>query len=129
MGKRDFNLKREIEKYINQIASDVLSVKKKKEVTQEYTAHFEDSVYHYMLSGYNEKEAFKKVCDDMGDISKIRVLLSETHNSKVQLFIVEYLLRGARKFLRGKAFVAITIIFFILLLLLLFDNYNNSFYF
>ena len=120
MNKHKFNLKQEVEKYVSRITSDVLSNKKKKKLKQEYIDHFEDSIYHYMLGGYNEMEAFKKVCEDMGDLSQMRFLLSEIHNSKVQLFIINHILCGLRKFFKSKTFLVLTIIFCVVLLLFLF---------
>ena len=113
MAKSKFELGREIEKYAESLTSDIFSPKKRAEIKREYAEHIEDAVYRYKLCGMEEKEAFKKACADMGDISKTRFLLAEVHNNKVQLYIVDRILRPikklftSRRFLRGLLLFAI----------------------
>ena len=74
MSKK-FNLQTEIEKYVSKITMDIMSPRKKMQIKREYTDHLEDSIYRYKLLGFDEKEAFKKACENIGEIAKIRFLL------------------------------------------------------
>lgn len=99
-----FDLKNEIEKYTSQLTSTIMSPRIKKKVKQEFADHIEDSVFRYTILGFGEKEAFIKVCEDMGDINKVKFLLSETHNNKLELFIVNKILKKLKKYSTSKVF-------------------------
>ncbi len=105
MARSSFDLKREIEKYVSALTADIFSPKKRAEIKREYTEHIEDTVYRYRLSGMGDKEAFKHACEDMGDISSTRFLLSEVHNNKVQLFVVDRIWRSVRKVFTSRRFL------------------------
>ena len=99
---KKFNLQNEIEKYVSKITIDIVSPRKKMQIKREYTDHLEDSVYRYKLLGFNEKEAFRKACDDIGEIEKIGFLLAEVHNNKFQLYIVNKILNKVRSIFTSK---------------------------
>ena len=109
-----FNLKNEIEKYTAQVTANIMSFRIKKQVKQEYADHIEDSVYRYMLLGFSEKEAFIKACEDMGDINKVKFLLSEIHNNKCQIFITNKM-KKLRNCFTSKQFYKAVIITFIII--------------
>ncbi len=75
-----FNLERETDRFTSRIVRGIRSPSRRAEVKREYTEHIEDAVYHYMIEGNTDKEAFRIVCDKLGDTSKIQELLSVVHN-------------------------------------------------
>ena len=115
-----FNLKNEIEKYTAQVTANIMSFRIKKQVKQEYADHIEDSVYRYMLLGFSEKEAFIKACEDMGDINKVKFLLSEIHNNKCQIFITNKM-KKLRNCFTSKQFYKAVIITFIIIVAAIFS--------
>ena len=120
MAKSRFDLKSEIEKLANSLTADIFSPKKRAEIKREYIEHIEDAVYRYKISGMDDKEAFKKASEDMGDVSSTRFLLSEVHNNKVQLFVVEKVVKKLRTFFTSKLFLIICITIVVLVLLTVF---------
>ena len=111
MAKSKFDLKSEIEKLANNLTSDIFSPKKRAEIKREYIEHIEDAVYRYKISGMEEKEAFKKASEDIGDASKTRFLLSGVHNNKFQLFIVDRILRKIRNLFTNVRFLRALLLF------------------
>ena len=105
MAKTTFDLKKEIEKYASVLTADVFSSKKRAEIKREYAEHIEDAVYRYSFSGMTDKEAFKRACEDMGEVAKVRGLLADVHNNKLQLFIVERILSKVRRVVTSRRFV------------------------
>ena len=53
-----FDLEESIIRYSNHIAADIKSKKRRRAVAEEYAAHIEDAVYHKMLGGVSERDAF-----------------------------------------------------------------------
>ena len=100
-----FDIRKEIDKYISHITSDIVSIKTKNKVKQEYAEHIEDSVFRYQLSGLDERSAFYQVCKDMGDVSKMRVLLADIHNNKLQMFFVYKIWHKIREYFNSKRFL------------------------
>ena len=111
MAKSRFDLKSEIEKLANSLTADIFSPKKRAEIKREYIEHIEDAVYRYKISGMEEKEAFKKASEDIGDASKTRFLLSGVHNNKFQLFIVDRILRKIRNLFTNVRFLRALLLF------------------
>ena len=111
MAKSRFDLKHEIEKLANSLTADIFSPKKRAEIKREYIEHIEDAVYRYKISGMDEKEAFKKASEDIGNTSKTRILLAEVHNNKIQLFIVDRILRKIRKVFTNIRFLRALLLF------------------
>ena len=116
---KSFDLKKEIDKYTSKISYDIFSPKKRNEIKQEYADHIEDEVYQLQLLGMNEKEAFYKACENMGDESKTRFLLAEIHNNKLQRFIVNKI-RHLKSYFTSKRFfktlLISSIVFFVTLI-------------
>ncbi len=110
---KSFNLKNEIEKYTSKLTANIISPRIKKQVKQEYADHIEDSVYRYTLQGLGEKEALIKACGDMGDVNKVKFLLSEIHNNKLQIFITNKI-KKLRNCFASKAFYKTVIITFVI---------------
>lgn len=79
-GDEVFDLEEAIERYANHIAVDIKSNKKRKEVAKEYAAHIEDAVYHEMLAGISERDAFFKACERLGEPAKLQEMLACVHN-------------------------------------------------
>ena len=94
MARSSFDLKREIEKYATALTSDIFSPKKRAEIKREYSDHIEDAVYRYKLSGMSERDAFKRAREDIGEMAKVKCLLAEVHNNKVQIFIIDNVLKN-----------------------------------
>jgi len=120
MSKK-FNLQTEIEKYVSKITMDIMSPRKKTQIKREYADHLEDSIYRYKLLGFDEQEAFRKACEDIGEVSKIRFLLAEVHNNKLQLYLVNKILSKLRTFFTSKKFLKIlfiTLIIFVIAIIL-----------
>ena len=124
MARSSFDLKREIEKYATSLTSDIFSPKKRAEIKREYAEHIEDAVYRYRLGGISDKDAFKQACEDIGEMAKVRCLLAEVHNNKLQLYIVDRIFRTLRKIFSNKRFlkglllfsVCFSVLFLVLLL-------------
>ena len=100
-----FDIRKEIDKYISHITSDIVSMKTKNKVKQEYAEHLEDSVFRYQLCGLDERSAFYQACKDMGDVSKMRVLLADIHNNKLQMFFVYKICHKIREYFNSKRFL------------------------
>lgn len=84
-----FNLKDEIEAYATHITHDIKPVKKRNLIKEEYIAHLEDSIYRHVLQGVDEKTAFKKACDELGDVEKMQRMLSIAHQrDKISSFLL-----------------------------------------
>lgn len=80
MKDNDFILSDEIQRFANHLTYEIKSPKQRREVRQEYVDHIEDSIHHYLLKGMSEHEAFRRVCEEMGDTTKIQELLAVVHN-------------------------------------------------
>lgn len=111
--EKKFELKSKIKEYTSQITSDIMISSTRKKVQQEYAEHIEDCIYKYVLSGMSEMDAFRKVCDDMGDVGKIRFLLSQVHNNKIQMFLILNFFNPLRKAVSGKNFLKFSLIFLV----------------
>ncbi len=105
MARSSFDLKREIEKYATALTSDIFSPKKRAEIKREYAEHIEDAVYRYRLGGMSDKDAFKQACEDIGEMAKVKCLLADVHNNKLQLFIVEGFLSKVRRVITSRRFL------------------------
>lgn len=101
---RGFVLKKEIEKLTSKLTADIMSPRRRKEVKDEYADHIEDLIYQYQLLGMNEKDAFDKARNDIGDANDIKSLLAEVHNNKLQLFIVNKIFHRLRDYFSSKKF-------------------------
>lgn len=75
-----FNREKEIARYTSRITSGIRSRRRRNEVRQEYAEHIEDLMTEYMLGGVTEKEAFSRAKAELGDETKIEVLLQTVHN-------------------------------------------------
>ena len=78
--KDDFNLREAIDRYASHLAHDITSRRRRAAVKQEYAEHLEDAVYAYTLQGMEEKEAYHRACEDLGDASKVQTMLAVVHN-------------------------------------------------
>ena len=79
-GKDDFNLREAIDRYASHLAHDITSRRRRAAVKQEYADHLEDAIYAYTLQGMEEKEAYHRACEDLGDASKVQTMLAVVHN-------------------------------------------------
>ncbi|MBQ7344245.1 MAG: hypothetical protein IJW53_05745 [Clostridia bacterium] len=79
MDNSDFDIQKEIEAYAAHITHDIRPIKKRESIKSEFISHIEDAVYHYMISGLNEQDAFKRACDEIGDVEKIKRMLTIVH--------------------------------------------------
>ena len=75
-----FNLNKAVERYAARIAGGVCSPRKRNRIKEEYAEHILDMVNEYQLGGMNEKEAFSRACEELGDESKMQGLLAAVHN-------------------------------------------------
>ena len=78
--KDDFNLQEAIDRYASHLAHDITSRRRRAAVKQEYADHLEDAIYAYTLQGMEEKEAYHRACEDLGDASKVQTMLAVVHN-------------------------------------------------
>ncbi|MBE6595749.1 MAG: hypothetical protein E7644_08125 [Ruminococcaceae bacterium] len=80
MRNDSFDLRAEIDRYTSRISREIRSSRRRKEVKREYTEHIEDAVYHHMMRGMTEEKAFTAALEELGDISKIQIMLAAVHN-------------------------------------------------
>lgn len=78
--KHDFNLREAIDRYASHLAHDIKSRRRREAVKQEYAEHLEDAIYAYTIEGMEEKEAYHRACEDLGDASKVQTMLAVVHN-------------------------------------------------
>ena len=90
-----FDLEESIIRYSNHIAADIKSKKRRRAVAEEYAAHIEDAVYHKMLGGASERDAFFAACEDLGEPMKIQEMLACVHNRAPLPSYVRWLVLGA----------------------------------
>ena len=90
-----FDPEEAIVRYANHIAADIKSAKKRQEVAEEYAAHIEDAMYHKMLGGVSERDAFFAACDDLGEPAKLQEMLACVHNRAPLPSYVKWLIVGA----------------------------------
>lgn len=89
MANSDFKLEEEIKAYASHITYDIRPLRKREQIKAEYISHFEDSVYHYTLQGYDNEKAFQRVCEELGDVEKIKRMLTIVHKrDKISTFLV-----------------------------------------
>ena len=89
-----FDLEESIIRYSNHIAADIKSKKRRHAVAEEYAAHIEDAVYHKMLSGISERDAFFAACEDLGEPAKLQEMLACVHNRPPLPSYVRWLVIG-----------------------------------
>ncbi|MBQ8746925.1 MAG: hypothetical protein IJZ08_03555 [Clostridia bacterium] len=75
-----FCIREAIDRYTARITRSIRSRRRRNEVRREYAEHIEDTVTEYMLSGMTEEEAFTRAKAELGDETKIGVLLQAVHN-------------------------------------------------
>ena len=75
-----FCVREAIDRYTARITGSIRSRRRRHEVRQEYAEHIEDMMTEYMLSGMTEEEAFTRAKEELGDETKIEVLLQAVHN-------------------------------------------------
>ena len=127
MKKSIFNLTLEIDKFVAEITSSIISPKLRQRVSQEYKEHLEDSVYNIMLSGVSEEVAFKIACESIGNIKLTKHLLSEIHNkSYIPIVLIKRILTNAKRILTSKSFLRGFIIT-VLVVIFLAINATSSF--
>ncbi len=78
--KDGFDREREIARYTQRITRSIRSRRRRKSVRQEYADHMEDMMTEYMLGGMSEEDAFSRAREELGDETKIEVLLQTVHN-------------------------------------------------
>ena len=110
MADENFDLQKHIENLSEEIVSDIFSKRKKENVKKEYIDHIEDNVFNNLLLGMNELEAFQLARESLGDIEKIKFLLSETHNNNFQIFLIDKIFSKIRAiFNRKKTYLVIMV--------------------
>ena len=77
---QDFELDREVRRLTRALTASIRDKKQKSEVAREYEDHIYDAMQNYMLGGMTEEDAFSEVCEDLGDIEEIAVMLGDIHN-------------------------------------------------
>ncbi len=80
MPGNDFDLKKEIALHTAWLVHDVRSRRKRKEIRRELSEHLEDAVYHHMMKGCSEREAFRIAAEELGEAKKIQRLFALVHN-------------------------------------------------
>lgn len=91
MSDSFFNLKEEIEAYVSHITYEIIPSRKRESIKTEYISHIEDAIYHYTLQGMNVQKAFQKVCEELGDVEKIKRMLTIVHKKdKISTFLVPF---------------------------------------
>ena len=75
----EFNRKKETEAFVHYICARIRNPKIRRAVEEEYTDHIEDSVYHAMLDGMSEKDAFDRAIRSLGAPDNYRYLLADIH--------------------------------------------------
>lgn len=71
---------KKIEKYIDELFSDLPSTKKTKELKEEMLADLEDKYNDLIKANKDEKEAYKEVIAGIGDIDELRASLIENQD-------------------------------------------------
>jgi len=75
----DFNRKSETETFVRAVCGRIRNPKIRRSVEAEYRDHIEDAVYHAMLGGMSEEEAFRLACRSLGAPENYRDLLADVH--------------------------------------------------
>lgn len=75
----EFNRKKETEAFVRYICARIRNPKIRRAVEEEYTDHIEDAVYHAMLGGTSEKDAFEQAIRSLGAPDNYRDLLADIH--------------------------------------------------
>ena len=75
----EFNRKKETEAFVRCICARIRNPKIRRAVEEEYTDHIEDAVYHAMLGGMSEKDAFEQAIRSLGAPDNYRDLLADIH--------------------------------------------------
>lgn len=91
MSNDKFDLKQEIDRYTARITRGIKSVKKREQVRAEYADHMYDAVLNSALNGTSEEEAFKMICEDLGNESKIYDIIAEIYNKNKIPFLIKLL--------------------------------------
>jgi len=78
----EFNRKKETEAFVRCICARIRNPKIRRAVEAEYTDHIDDAVYHAMLGGMEEKEAFEQAIRSLGAPDNYRDLLADIHTEE-----------------------------------------------
>jgi len=74
------DIEKEITLYTSWIVHDIRSPNRRRQVKKEYSAHLEDAVYHHMMSGCTDKEAFRIAQRELGNAEDLQRILGIVHN-------------------------------------------------
>ena len=89
MDNSDFDIQKEIEAYAAHITYGIQPIKRRESIKNEYIAHLEDASFRYMIGGMDEKTAFEKACNELGDVQKIQRMLTIAHRKdKISSFLL-----------------------------------------
>ncbi len=84
--KNTFNFHEDRDRYVKRITSKIKNKRLQKEVYSELCDHIDDSVYNHSLKGMTEEAAFKETIKELGDETKLEVLLASSNKKHVSLF-------------------------------------------